>query len=385
MRTRSGLMAFSFLLCCGWLTGSAVAQPDPRENFDRWDRNQDGQLDREELPPGVRENFGRLDANSDGHVSRDEHDEFVRRFLMRARSARPNSRQVPDSVITLRDIPYAGTDHPRQRLDLYLPKEPKGTSLPLVVFIHGGAWQSGDKAGGAGRVIPFVRSGECAGASIGYRLSGDATWPAQIHDCKAAIRWLRGNAAKHGIDPERIAVIGSSAGGHLVAMLGTTGDVAALEGSLGEFDSESSRVSCVVNEFGPANLLTMGDFPSSIEHNAADSPESRMLGGAVQEHKDRAREASPQTHITADDAPFLILHGTEDPLVPYDQSVQFDRALRAAGVESLLVTIEGGGHGGFGSPEPAERVKAFLDRHLFGKTVEIATEPITAGPRRNER
>jgi len=105
----------------------------------------------------------------------------------------------------------------------------------------------------------------------------------------------------------------------------------------------------------------------------------------VQEHKDRAREASPQTQITADDVPFLILHGTEGPLVPYDQSVQFDRALRAAGVESLLVTIEGGGHGGFGSPEPAERVRAFLDRHLFGKTVEIPTEPITAGPRRNGR
>jgi acetyl esterase/lipase len=385
MKTRCGLMAFSFLLCCGWIMGSAVAQPDPRENFDRWDRNQDGQLDREELPPGVCGNFGRLDANRDGHVSRDEHSEFVRRFLMRARDARPNPRRAPDEVIALRDIPYADTEHPRQRLDLYLPKEPQSESLPLVVFIHGGAWRSGDKAGGAGRMIPFVGSGECAGASIGYRLSGDATWPAQIHDCKAAIRWLRGNAAKHGIDPERFAVIGSSAGGHLVAMLGTSGDVAALEGSLGEFVAESSRVTCVVDEFGPANLLTMGDVPSSIEHNAADSPESRMLGGAVQEHKDQAREASPQTHITADDAPFLILHGTEDPLVPYDQSVQFDRALRAAGVESLLVKIEGGGHGGFKSPVIENRVKAFLDRHLFGKTVEIPTEPITGGARRNQR
>jgi acetyl esterase/lipase len=354
--------------CC--LVATAFAQPDPRENFDRWDRNGDGQLSRDELPSGVRGNFGRLDANGDGAVSRGEHDDFVRRVLRRPGTPGGNGPQVPDDVIAKRDLVYAGTDHPRQRLDLYLPKTPTGTKLPLVVFIHGGGWQNGDKAAGAGRVLPFVRSGGFVGASIGYRLSGDATWPAQIHDCKAAIRWLRGNAGTYGIDPDRIAVIGSSAGGHLVAMLGTSGDVAAVEGSLGAFPDMSSRVTCVVDYFGPADLLTMGDFPSSIDHNAATSPESKMLGGPILERQDAAREASPQTYITGDDSPFLILHGTEDRVVPYEQSVQFDSALRAAGVESELISIEGGGHGGFESPDTEARVRAFLDRHLRGQTRE---------------
>lgn len=353
-------------LCC-LIAAVAMAQPDPRENFDRWDRNQDGELSREELPPGVRGNFERLDGDSDGRVSREEHDGFVRRFLMRAGNPGGNTRRVPDGVVATRDVAYAGTEHPRQRLDLYLPKAPANDKLPLVVFIHGGAWQAGDKAGGAGRVLPYVRTGEYAGASIGYRLTGDAGWPAQIHDCKAAIRWLRGTAEEHGIDPDRIAVIGSSAGGHLVAMLGTAGDVEMLEGTLGDFPEVSSGVTCVVDFFGPANLLTMGDFPSSIDHNAADSPESKLLGGPVPKRQDSAREASPQTYVTGDDAPFLILHGTNDRIVPHDQSVQFDKALRAAGVESQLISIEGGGHGGFDSPDTDARVKAFLERHLRGR------------------
>lgn len=364
MRTTTRCIA---ALCCCLVAGTAVAQPDPRENFDRWDRNRDGQLSQEELPEGVRGNFARLDANRDGRITREEHDELVKRLPRPNQNPVPRGPMIPETVKAMRDISYAGTDHPRQRLDLYLPKVPASGRLPLVVFIHGGGWQNGDKAAGAGRVIPFVRSGEFVGASIGYRLSGDATWPAQIHDCKAAIRWLRGNAKEYGIDPDRIAVIGSSAGGHLVAMLGTSGDVAAVEGSLGAFLDVSSRVTCVVDFFGPANLLTMGDFPSSIDHNAATSPESKLLGGAVLEHPDAAREASPETHITGDDAPFLILHGTDDRIVPYDQSVQFDAALRAAGVESELISVEGGGHGGFDSPDTEAHVHAFLDRHLLGR------------------
>jgi acetyl esterase/lipase len=375
MTTTTRLIAV--IMCCG-LAPLAMAQPDPRENFDRWDTNRDGVLSREELPEGVRGNFNRLDANSDGDVSRDEHDEFVRRFVRPNQTPPRRGPMIPDTVTAMRDLSYAGTDHPRQRLDLFVPKKPASEKLPLVVFIHGGGWLNGDKAGGAGRVLPYVRTGEFVGASLGYRLSGDATWPAQIHDCKAAIRWLRGNASTYGIDPERIAVMGSSAGGHLVAMLGTSGEVESLEGSLGDFPGLSSRVTCVVDFFGPTNLLTMGDFPSSIDHNAATSPESKLLGGAVLEHKDAAREASPQTYVTGDDAPTLILHGTADRVVPYDQSVQFDKALQGAGVESLFISIEGGGHGGFEGEETAARVRAFLDRHLRGQEVEISTEPITA-------
>ena len=300
----------------------------------------------------------------------------------RARSA------IPPNVRVERDIPYAETDHPRQHLDLYLPFKRESQRLPLIVFIHGGGWRNGDKAIGARWLIPYVVTQKFVGASVGYRLSDDATWPAQIHDCKAAIRWLRANAPKFGIDSDRIAVVGTSAGGHLVSLLGTSGDVPPLEGTLGQFDETSSCVTCVVNYFGPTDLLTMNDFPSKIDHDAPDSPESKMLGGTLPEHPQRAREASPQTHISKGDSPFLIIHGTDDQLVPYDQSVQFDKRLRAAGVPSLLIRVEGGEHGSFSNPEIDRRVELFLQRHLLGEEVVIpdgAVRPRVAARRPHEQ
>src|SRR6185437_7517091 len=169
-----------------------------------------------------------------------------------------------------------------------------------------------------------------------YRLSGEATWPAQIHDCKAAIRWLRANAAKYGLDPDRIGVTGASAGGHLAAMLGLGGGVAALEGDVGPHTGVSSRVKCVVDQFGPSDLLAMADHSSRIDHNAPDSPESKLIGGALQENKEKARAASPITYISRDDPPFLILHGTEDPLVPFNQSERLAEALKTVGVPCVF-------------------------------------------------
>ncbi len=356
------------------------AQESPRDLFDRWDRNRDGRLSRDELPDNLRPNFPRVDADGDGFLSRDEHETFLRRRVPAAGDV-PREPRVPESVRAARDLPYAGTDHPRQRLDLYLPREPRSDKLPLIVFIHGGGWRNGDKTGGLNQVLPFVLTGEYAGASVGYRLSSDAIWPAQIHDCKAAMRWLRAHAEQYGLDSDRIGVMGTSAGGHLVALLGTSGGVEALEGDLGEFRSASSRVSCVVDFFGPANLLTMGDVPGSIDHNAPHSPESLLLGGPVQEVRDRARQASPLTYVSADDPPFLIVHGTDDRVVPFDQSVKLDAALRAAGVSSVLIRVEGGGHGGFRNPEINARVRAFCDRHLRGLDVDLSTSPLPAQDR----
>ncbi len=382
------LAVFAAALAPG--AASIFAQTASRPDFDRWDRDGNQQLSIEELPENARGNFQRVDQNSDGFISREEHERFVGRSRTSAKTPAataensqplPDAPRVPDGIRAERDIAYADSDHVRQQLDLYLPVQPQSDRLPLVVFIHGGGWKNGDKSGGARQVFPYVTTGEFAGASIGYRLSGDATWPVQIHDCKAAIRWLRANADRYGIDPDRIGVMGSSAGGHLVAMLGVSGDVPALEGDLGSFDDADSRVTCVVDLYGPSDLLSMSKFPSQIDHDSPESPESKLIGGAIQEHADRTREASPLTHVSADDAPFLIIHGTDDPAVPYNQSEQLDAALRAAGVPSQLVRVEGGGHGGFGNPEVEARTRLFFERHLLGREVTIPTDPVAAAPR----
>jgi acetyl esterase/lipase len=285
---------------------------------------------------------------------------------------------LPENVLVEKDIPYAGTENPRQTLDLILPRAPRGGKpLPLIVNIHGGAFRAGDKSMGVREIADLVEHGNYAAVTINYRLSGEAAWPAQIHDCKAAIRWLRANAAKYGIDPDRIGVIGASAGGHLAAMLGTSGGIAALEGDLGAHAGVSSRVRCVVDQFGPSDLLAMGDYPSRIDHNAADSPESELIGGALPENKDKARAASPITYVSRDDPPFLILHGTEDPLVPVNQSERLAEALKAAGVPCTFVRVVDAGHGGFRSPEVGRRIRQFFDKHLRDQPVgEVSDAPI---------
>lgn len=267
-----------------------------------------------------------------------------------------------------RDIPYAGAENPRQQLDLYLPKERGNRPLPVVVWIHGGGWQQGGKGNGAQRTaVEYASTGSYAAASIGYRLTDEASWPAQIHDCKAAIRWIRANAGTYGLDPDRIGVMGSSAGGHLVAMLGTTGDDQSLAGTLGKNRDVSSRVTCVVDFFGPSELLTMGTW-----HDNPGSPESKLVGGPLQETKDVAREGSLLTHVSKDSVPFLIIHGTEDAVVPFEQSVKLNAVLEKAGIETTLIEVPGAGHGEpYHSGKFDAQVRAFFDRYL--RMVEAAS------------
>ncbi len=295
-------------------------------------------------------------------------------------AASAQGRRLPDSIETRFDQPYADTDNPRQMLDLLLPKNGASDKpLPVVAFIHGGGWRNGDKAGGRRRVASYVASGQFVGVSIGYRLSGEATWPAQIHDCKAAIRWLKANADSLAIDPNRIGVWGSSAGGHLVAMLGTSGEVADLEGKLGSHTDVSSRVACVVDEYGPTNFLTMNDFPSRVDHLSANSPESLLIGSKISEHKDKVRHASPLTYVSEDDPPFLIIHGTKDPLVPFNQSEVLEAALRKSGVSVTLQTITKGQHGGFRSRELDRRTRLFFEKHLLDQDANIPNTPLAVG------
>lgn len=348
-------------------------QRDPDRLFTDWDRNGDDKLTRDELPDSARRNFARVDTDRNGSISLKEH----RTFLSRRRVDAGNRRKISEKIRHFSDLAYADTENPRQTLDLLVPKNADdGKQLPVVVFIHGGGWRKGHKNGGLNRIMRFAESGNFAAATVGYRLSDEAKWPAQIHDCKSAIRWLKGNAAKYHLDPNRICVFGTSAGGHLAAMLGVTGGVASLEGSLGGHRKQSSRVAAVIDFFGPTNFLTMNDFPGKLDHDASDSPESLLIGGAIQKHRKKAETAAPVTWVSDDDAPVLIMHGTADPLVPFDQSVKFHRKLAEAGVFSVLVPILEGEHG-FGGAEVDARVDAFLERFLLNRDdVEISSEAI---------
>lgn len=254
----------------------------------------------------------------------------------------------------LKDLAYVEGGHERQVLDLYLPAS--GTKWPLVVAIHGGAWKIGSKDGES--VAPFVARG-FAVAAINYRLSQHAIFPAQIEDCKAAVRWLRANASRYGYDPDRIASYGGSAGGHLAAMLGTAGDVKAFD--VGAHLEVSSRVQAVVDFFGPTDFLQMDAHrvsDTAMMHDTPDSPESQLVGGPIRDNRDKVARANPITYITPDDPPFLIVHGDADALVPHHQSELLEAALRRAGVQVRFVTIPGGPHGG---PTVEQGLPAALD------------------------
>jgi acetyl esterase/lipase len=266
---------------------------------------------------------------------------------------------VPEGTRILRDLAYVPDGHERQKLDLYLPvQNQEAGPLPLIVWVHGGAWLAGSKENCP--AVRFLRRGYAV-SSINYRLSQHAIFPAQIEDCKAAIRFLRANAEKYNIDPNRIGAWGASAGGHLVALLGTAGVVK-------EFDKGpnlqvSSRVQAVCDFFGPTDLTKMSQFASTMDHDAPNSPESLLIGGPVQENKEACRRANPITYVTKDDPPFLICHGDKDMLVPHNQSELLYDALKKAGVNVKFHTVKGGGHG-FRDAEADRMVQEFFDKFL---------------------
>ena len=279
--------------------------------------------------------------------------------VMAQRRGAAEAMKVPEGVTVYRDLAYVTDGHERQKLDLYVPET--GENLPLIIWIHGGAWRGGDKT--HYMPIEYLKAGY-AGASLNYRLSQHAIFPAQIEDVKAAVRWLRANAETYRLDPNRFAAWGSSAGGHLVAMLGTAGDVKEFE--VGENLEVSSRVQAVVDYFGPTDFLQMDAhrLPNGLVHDVPDSPESQLVGEPIQEHQDRVARANPVTYVSKDAPPFLIVHGDKDPLVPYQQSVLLNDALEKVGVPVTFYKVEGGGHGWFKDPKVPELAKAFLEQHL---------------------
>ncbi|MFO1486495.1 MAG: alpha/beta hydrolase [Verrucomicrobiaceae bacterium] len=269
----------------------------------------------------------------------------------------------------MRNLDYVGKGNPRQMLDLYLPETKTTKPRPLVVYIHGGGWEEGSKDD-TGALLDLIKDRDYAGASINYRLTNEAIWPAQIHDCKAAIRALRAHAAENQIDPDKIAVFGISAGGHLVSILGVSGDVKELEGDLGPNLTQSSRVTCVLDFCGPSNFLTFAGEGTIINVDDPKTGLSKLIGGTVKEKPDVAKNASPVNYITSDDAPFLIIHGDKDNIVRYAQATEFHDALKKAKIPATLVTGTDGGHVFFSAPL-FERMRAFLDRHLLGKDIQV--------------
>ena len=257
----------------------------------------------------------------------------------------------------LRDLEYARVDGISLLLDLYLPEAADDRPVPLVIWVHGGGWKAGSKNS---TYAPETLGESYAVASVDYRLSGIATFPAQIHDVKAAVRWLRAHAETYGLDSDRFGAWGSSAGGHLVTLLGTTCGHPVLEGDLGDHLDVSSCVQAVCDFFGPTDLLAM------LEQRGEDvrrpMPEDELLGELVERVESLARLASPITHVHDAAPPFLIMHGTEDRTVSVDQSTAFHEALLAAGVPSTLRTIEGAGHGF--PREHLVHVKPFFDEWL---------------------
>jgi acetyl esterase/lipase len=353
--------------------GTAVhaADPDEARLKPRWealDANHDGKVTLDELGPrGIM--MKRADSDGDGAISLAEYVAFDHDPAGAARLP------VPENVRIVADLPYAATSDPRQTLDVYVPRKPsvKGP-LPVVAYIHGGGWSTGHKIMARAQVMNLVSSGRYAAVSIGYRLSWQAPWPAQIHDVKAGIRWIRANAGKYGFDPKRICAMGPSAGGHLVAELGTTNGEPAAEGKVGTNLRQSSKVQCVIDMMGPTDLRSREGSGSG----GGDGAVVPLLGGKASDKAQLAADASPVTHVDRTDPPFLIIHGTKDPVVNFQQSVALDKALREAGVPVIFVPVEGGGHGDFGAAtaqlEPL--VRAFLEKTFYDPSVKVPADPL---------
>ena len=260
----------------------------------------------------------------------------------------------------VKDIKYATTPEKELLLDLYMPTN--AIKPALMVWIHGGAWSGGSKENPP---TEFIEHG-FALASINYRLSGEAKFPAQIHDIKAAIRFLRANAKKYGFDADKIIIWGSSAGGHLAALAGVTNENAALEGTLGENLQTSSKVQAILDYYGPTNLITI--LKQSTPHglNVRTPALELLFGKPVKDATAELNLASPVFHVDKNDPPLFICHGDQDIQVPVNQSIELYGKYKQAGLKVEMEFIYGAAHGGkeYTNPILIEQVLKFLKNNL---------------------
>lgn len=277
--------------------------------------------------------------------------------------------EFPDTIEIVRGVEIGQAGGRPLVVNLAYPKTFTG-SLPAVLYIHGGGWKNGT-ARSSGQIAFLAQKGFFA-MTVDYRLSGEAKWPAQIEDCKYAVRWLRAEAAKYRVDLDRIGVWGTSAGGHLAACLGVM-DEARFEGTSGH-SGQSSRVQAVVDGCGPTDFTQGSDGLMGAKDGTSAEILVQLLGGTFQEMPDRWRDASPLAHVKPGAPPFLLVHGDSDPAVPIRHSEKLAAALQTAGGRAELLVLQGGGHGWQVArgrqtmtpsiPEALDQVAAFLQREL---------------------
>jgi acetyl esterase/lipase len=290
---------------------------------------------------------------------------YLKRICRSTKARFEFERNTYKSLVHLQDIEFTKSKERALKMDILHPKI-SVKSMPVLVWIHGGAWREGNRKQGLKHLVSFARQGFFC-ASIEYRLSHEAIFPAQIEDCKCAIRFLRAHAQEFHINPQCIGVWGVSAGGHLAALLGTTHHIQDFEGS-GGWANYSSCVQAVCDWFGPTDFLRINDFPRNIDFAPANSPEAALIGGLVEENQEKAAKANPITFVSKDAPPFLIVHGDNDLLVPLNQSQLLFDALKKAKVEVTLEVVENGGHGNkkeFGSRAITQKMEKFFKKHLF--------------------
>jgi acetyl esterase/lipase len=264
-----------------------------------------------------------------------------------------------DAMRHLVDVTYAQAGTQPMRLDLHLPAD---RAAPLVVYLHGGAWRDGNKT----QYPEFLVARGFAVASVEFRASTVARFPANVHDIKAAVRFLRAKAREYGYSAERIAISGASSGGHLAALVGTTNGVVELEGDEGGFVKESSAVQAIVSWYGASNLNTILAQSTPFGLSVREPALRLLLGGLPEEVPALARLASPVEHLDARDPPALLMHGDQDRQMPVNQLLELEGAYRRAGLSVETFIVHGAGHGGdaFSSGEAAERAVVFLQRTI---------------------
>lgn len=399
------LVAIVLVSRCGGIV-SAQERPAPaptdaptkEQRIKNWldsqDTNDDGRITADEAFGLMKTHFARNDANNDGFLEQEELGRLADRLTRtgfnqaqrtrgadgpaRSRNQRNISRrrimsteellkQAPEGVTIEPDIAYRPGDGKAWRLDLIMPSERGDKPRPGLVFVHGGGWRSGDKRTGTflQGAIEYARKGYVC-ITVNYRLVDEAPFPACVEDCKCAVRWLRAHADKYNVAPKRIGGFGNSAGAHLVAMLGLAGPDEGLEGD-GPYQDQSSLLQAVCPSATPS------DFLFQSRGSARRGPGGGLLAGSAETFEERARKASPVSHVSADAPPFLVIHGTKDNTVNVAHGDRLVEALKKAGAEDVTyIRIEGAGHGVFNqhADQTKPAMEAFFDRTIGPGSVE---------------